>query len=84
MMIGLLSPMSLRMRRTVSMPLRSGIIQSMMYAPNSSPCSTATLVRSTASLPESVHSERMPISCTMRLTLMAVSESSSATSTRTP
>ena len=83
-MMGQLSPMTLRICRTISMPFISGMSQSMIYTLKASPCSTAYLVRMTASLPEMVHSGRMPILESMVLTLRQVLVSSSATSARSP
>ena len=82
--MGQSSPISLRIRRTTSMPFMSGISQSMMKTLKVSPCSTAYLVRITASLPEIVHSGRIPILESMVLTLRQVSVSSSATSAWSP
>ena len=56
----------------------------MIYTLKASPCSTAYFVRMTASLPEMVHSGRMPILESMVLTLRQVLVSSSATSARSP
>ena len=50
-MIGELSPTRFLILRTVSMPLRSGIMQSIIYALNSSELSSASLALITASLP---------------------------------
>ena len=82
--MGQLSPMTLRICRTISMPFISGMSQSMIYTLKASPCSTAYLVRMTASLPEMVHSGRIPILESMVLTLRQVLVSSSATSARSP
>ena len=82
--MGFSSPMMVRTRRTTSTPFISGMSQSMMNTAYSSPCSQASLVRSTASLPEVVQSGRSPMVDSILVTLEQVLKSSSATSARRP
>ena len=82
--MGVLSPTSFRICRTTSMPFISGMSQSMMNALNASADSLAYRVRSTASLPEVVHSGRMPMVESILQTEEQVLKSSSATSVWIP
>ena len=78
-MMAVLSP-RLRISRAASPPVISGRRQSMKQTRNSSPSSMDCRARSTASLPESVHSARIPVLMSILVTLSQVSKSSSATS----
>ena len=81
--MGVESP-SARIWRATSMPFISGRRQSMIYAWKTSLRSRDCRARRTASLPERVHSERIPTFTSILVTLSQVLKSSSTTRALSP